>query len=106
MLGTPPPAGIDPKTLNASANDKAKVIQALKDSFLHFTNAILAVKDSELDKEIRTSRGQMTMRGSFFMITGHFGEHLGQSIAYARSIGVVPPWTAERQRQESEKPKM
>ena len=106
MLGTPAPAGFDPKTLAASANDKAKVIQALKDSFIHFRNAILAVKDSDLDKEIKTSRGQMTLRGSFFMISGHFGEHLGQSIAYARSIGVVPPWTAERQRQDSDKPKM
>jgi len=106
MLGTPPPAGLDPKTLNASVNGKAKVIQALKDSFQHFTNAILAIKDSELDKEIKTPRGQMTVRGSFFMISGHFGEHLGQSIAYARSIGIVPPWTAERQRQDADKPKM
>jgi uncharacterized damage-inducible protein DinB len=105
MLGTPPPAGVDPKALMASSGDKAKVIQALKDSFLHFRNAILAIKDSELEKEIKTSRGQTTIRGAFFMISGHFGEHLGQSIAYARSIGIVPPWTEERLRQEAEKPK-
>lgn len=105
MLGTPPPAGIDVKTLMASSGDKAKVIQALKDSFTYFENAILAVKDSELEKEIRTSRGQMTIRGSFFVMTGHFGEHLGQSIAYARMNGIVPPWTEERQKQEGEKPK-
>lgn len=105
MLGTPPPAGFDPKTLAATSGDKTKVMQTLKDSFLHFRNAILAVKDSELDKEIKTPRGQTTIRGAFFMMTGHFGEHLGQSIAYARSIGVVPPWTEERQRQESERPK-
>ena len=36
---------------------------------------------------------QTTLRGSFIAITGHFGEHLGQSIAYARVNGVVPPWT-------------
>ena len=24
---------------------------------------------------------------------GHYQEHLGQSIAYARSNGVVPPWS-------------
>ncbi len=104
MLGTPPPAGLDTKTLMASANDKAKVIQALKDSFAHFRNAVLAIRDSELDREIKTSRGQMTIRGAFFFITGHFGEHLGQSIAYARSVGTVPPWTEERQRQEPQKP--
>jgi uncharacterized damage-inducible protein DinB len=105
MLGTPPPAGIDPKAMMASSADKAKVIQALKDSFVYFRNAILAIRDSELDKEIKTPRGQTTIRGSFFLITGHLGEHLGQSIAYARSINIVPPWTAERQQQEPEKPK-
>jgi len=105
MLGTPYPLGLDLKALMASSNDKSKVIQALKDSFAHFRNAILVIKDSELDKEVKTPRGQTTIRGSFFLISGHYGEHLGQSIAYARSIGIVPPWTEERQRQESEKSK-
>jgi uncharacterized damage-inducible protein DinB len=105
MLGTPPPAGYDPKTLMAESNDKAAVIQDLKDSFAHFRSAILDLKDSDLSKEVKTPRGQTTIRGAFFIITGHFGEHLGQSIAYARSIGIVPPWTQERMRQESEKSK-
>jgi uncharacterized damage-inducible protein DinB len=105
MLGTPPPAGYDAKALMASSNDKAKVSQDLKDSFVYFRSAILSVKDSELDKQIKTPRGETTIRGSFFLITGHYGEHLGQAVAYARSVGVVPPWTEERMRQESEKSK-
>jgi uncharacterized damage-inducible protein DinB len=106
MLGTPLPVGYEPKSFIAASTDKAKVIQALKDSFAHMREAILAVKESELDKEIKTSRGQTTIRGFFFMISGHYGEHLGQSIAYARSVGIVPPWTEERLRQqEAEKPK-
>jgi uncharacterized damage-inducible protein DinB len=106
MLGTAYPANLDPKALVAGANDKAKVIQALKDSFAHMREAILAIKETDLEKEIKTPRGQSTIRGAFFMISGHYGEHLGQSIAYARSIGIVPPWTEERQRQqEAEKPK-
>ena len=105
MLGTPFPAGVDPKALMASSTEKPKVIQALKDSFAQIRTAILAIKDSELDKEIKTPRGQTTIRGSFFLISGHYGEHLGQSVAYARSIGIVPPWTEERQRQEAEKSK-
>src|SRR6266849_9639543 len=48
-LGTPPPTGIDPKTIMAGANDKAKTVQALKDSFVHFRSAILAIKDSDMD---------------------------------------------------------
>jgi uncharacterized damage-inducible protein DinB len=105
MLGTPIPPATDLKALMASSGDKAKVTQALKDSFVHFRGAILAIKDSDLDREIKTPRGQNTIRGAFFLITGQYGEHLGQSIAYARAAGIVPPWTEERQRQEAEKHK-
>jgi len=105
VLGTPYPVGLDPKTIITSAGDKAKVLQALKDSFAHMRNAILAIKDSDLEKEVKTSRGETTIRGAFFIFSGHFGEHLGQSIAYARAVGIVPPWTAERLQQEAEKPK-
>jgi len=104
-LGTPIPAGIDPKAFAASAGDKAKVLQALKDSFAHFRTAVLAVKDSELDNPQKTPRGQTTVRGLFLLICGHYGEHLGQAIANARQMGIVPPWTEERLRQEAEKPK-
>ena len=105
MLGTPFPAGVDPKAMMAYASDKAKVMQALKDSFAQIRAAILAVKDSDLNKEIKTPRGPTTILGAFFMVSGQYGEHLGQSIVYSRLVGVVPPWTEERQRQETEKPK-
>jgi hypothetical protein len=104
-LGTPLPTTFDPKALAAEAGDKTKVLQALKDSFVHFRNAVLVVKDTELDKEIKTPRGQTTIRGSLFQIDGNIGELLGQSIVYARATGIVPPWVAERQPQESERPK-
>ena len=35
-----------------------------------------------------------TYRAVFLVIVGHISEHLGQSIAYARMNGVVPPWSA------------
>jgi uncharacterized damage-inducible protein DinB len=104
-LGTPIPAGVDPKAFIASANDKAKVVQALKDSFAHMRQAILAIKDSDLDNAQKMFGRQTTVHGAFIMITGHYGEHLGQSIAYARQIGIVPPWTEERMKQEAAKPK-
>jgi uncharacterized damage-inducible protein DinB len=107
-LGTAPPAGFDFKSVTAISSDKAKTVQALKDSFAHLRGAILALSDADLDKPQKMFGRQTTQRGAFFMITGHFGEHLGQSIAYARMNGVVPPWTEEAQKQEqkqSEKPK-
>ena len=105
MLGTPLPSNVDPKAMMASANDKAKVMQALKDSFAQMRAAILTLKDSDLNREMKTARGPDTILGMFFRISGQYGEHLGQSIVYARLVGVVPPWTEERLRQEGEKGK-
>jgi uncharacterized damage-inducible protein DinB len=104
--GTQLPAGLDLKSLTASAGDKGKTVQTLKESFAYFRQAILAITDSDMDKPQKMFGRQTTVRGSFIMITGHFGEHLGQSIAYARVNGIVPPWTAEAQQNAGEKPKM
>jgi uncharacterized damage-inducible protein DinB len=106
-LGSPPPPGFDPKAVNATANDKAKTVQDLKDSFAHFRQAILALSDADSDKPLKLFGRQTTQRGAFVMITGHTGEHLGQSIAYARMNGVVPPWTepAQPPQKARDKPK-
>lgn len=93
------PAGLDMKALGALATDKAKTVQALKDSFAHFRQSILALGDGDADKPQKMFGRQTTLRGSFIIVTGHFGEHLGQSIAYGRTNGVVPPWTEEQQKQ-------
>lgn len=106
-FGKQPPAGFDFKAVNALSTDKAKTVQALKDSFAHFKEAIQALSNGDADKPQKMFGRQTTLRGSFIMVTGHFGEHLGQSIAYARTNGIVPPWTEEQQQQQkqSEKPK-
>jgi uncharacterized damage-inducible protein DinB len=106
-LGTQPPAGFDFNSITAMSTDKAKTVEALKDSFAHFRQAIQALSEADADKPQKMFGRQTTLRGSFILITGHFGEHLGQSIAYARMNGVVPPWTEEQQRQQkqAEKPK-
>ncbi len=99
-LGTPPPAGFDPKAIMANAADKPKTVQGLKDSFAYFRQAVLSLSDADLDKPLKLFGQQTTYRGAFIMITGHTGEHLGQSIAYARMNGIVPPWTEEQQQQQ------
>ena len=104
-LGTQPPAGVDFKAITASAEDKSKDVQGLKDSFAHLKKAILALSDADSDKAMKMFGHDTTQRGAFLLITGHTGEHLGQSIAYARMNGVVPPWTAEAESKAAEKPK-
>lgn len=103
LVGTPPPIGVDVKGLEKSTTDKAKVIATLKASFAHARKAITAMPDSDLDKSMDWFGGKNTERGILLFITRHAAEHLGQSIAYARFIGVVPPWTEDAQKQQKEK---
>lgn len=100
-LGTPFPAGFDIKAVSAMSGDKARVQQALKESFAHFRITILALSDGDADKPQKMFNRETTLRGALMMIDRHWGEHLGQSIAYARVNGVVPPWTEESQRQQT-----
>ena len=106
-LGTAPPAGFDVKAILALSTDKPKLLQTIKDSFAHFRGAIMALNEADADKPQKMFNRSTTLRGSFIAISGHFGEHLGQSIAYARVHGVVPPWTEEFQQQQkpADKPK-
>jgi uncharacterized damage-inducible protein DinB len=99
-LGLQAPAGLDFKAIQATAADKAKVTQVLKESFAHLRQAILAINDGDMDKAQKMFGRDTTVRGAFTMIVGHFGEHLGQSIAYARVNGITPPWTEEAQQQQ------
>ena len=93
LVGTLPPEGIDIKNLEKSTTDKAKVIATLKDSYAHARKAITGMPDADLEKSFDWFGGKNTERGALIFIVRHGAEHLGQLIAYARTIGVVPPWT-------------
>jgi len=109
LVGTPPPAGLDLKDIEKSTTDKAKVVATLKDSFAHAKKAITTMPDADLEKSMDWFGGKNTERGILIFILRHGAEHLGQSIAYARFIGIVPPWTGdfqkEREKQNSPKGK-
>lgn len=98
LVGTPPPSGLDVKGLEKSTTDKSKVIATLKDSFAHAKAAIKSMADADLEKSMDWFGGKNTERGILLFIVRHAAEHLGQSIAYARSSGIVPPWTEDARR--------
>jgi len=103
LVGTPPPAGLDVKSLEKSSTDKAKVIATLKDSFGHAKDAIKAMPDADLEKSMDWFGGKNTERGILLFIVRHAAEHLGQSITYARLVSVVPPWTEDAQKKQPDK---
>ncbi len=93
-IGTPAPDGFAPQGFDKSTTDKAKVVEQLKQSFAHMRGAALKASDADADKTMPWMGGStITQRGFLVFVVRHAGEHLGQSIAYARVNGVVPPWS-------------
>lgn len=101
-LGVQPPQDVDRPGLE-KLSDKSKLIDALKNSFDHYRQAVLKIPDEDLEKAVKMLNRQGTIREALLFVAAHQPEHLGQLIAYARMTGVVPPWTAERQQQQMKK---
>jgi uncharacterized damage-inducible protein DinB len=95
FAGVTPPPGI-PQDMEKTITEKEKVIEALKKSFVHLHHAVENTPDSDFDKKVKFFGGEeATVRYVFLVAASHCHEHLGQSIAYARTNGIVPPWSKE-----------
>lgn len=70
---------------------RTEMLAAVDESFEFFLDAI-DLTAGELDREI-TLGAPTTVGDVWIRAVTHLHEHLGQSIAYARSNGVVPPWS-------------
>ncbi len=103
LLGVPIPAGFD-QNFEKVYTDKAKVLEWLKLSFTNVKQAATTLPDSELDQTIKIFGRDGTKRSLLLRIISHGHEHLGQSIAYARMNGIVPPWTEEAQQRQQQAP--
>jgi uncharacterized damage-inducible protein DinB len=97
FMGVQPPAGIDRST-ETGVTDKAKVVAMLRQSFDNVRSVVLKTPDADLDKKVKVFGGrEMSERALIMTMGNHMHEHLGQSIAYARSNGVTPPWSEAAQ---------
>ena len=77
----------------APITDPEKLQEALKASYLNLQKAIAGLSDSDLQTPVKLFGHDLTKQGAVMLLLGDQHEHLGQSIAYARSNGVVPPWS-------------
>ena len=98
LIGTPSPAGFQGKGYEQSITEKARIIEQVKQSFAHLQKAVLNLSEADGEKTVKIPGRESTYRGALLFIARHLGEHLGQSIAYARINGITPPWTEEAQR--------
>ncbi|HAI41425.1 MULTISPECIES: DinB family protein [Maribacter] len=91
-LGFAPPEDIDIMGLS-KITGKENIIAALKKSNEFVLNNITKVEDGTLDEEVDFGFMKSNKLGGLLAIMEHNGEHKGQLIAYARTNGVVPPWS-------------
>ena len=91
FLGMQPPDDM-PKDIE-KITDKKEVIAALQKSFDHLRTILKNTSDADLEKPVKLFGKPTTHRGVFVTALNHLHEHLGQSIAYARMNGIVPPWS-------------
>jgi uncharacterized damage-inducible protein DinB len=77
----------------APITDPGKMQDALKASYANLQKAITGLSDNDLQAHVKLFGRDMTKQGAVMLILEDQHEHLGQSIAYARSNGVVPPWS-------------
>jgi uncharacterized damage-inducible protein DinB len=77
----------------AQVIEPEKLQEALKTSYANVQKAIEGLSDADLKAPVKMFGKDMTKEGAVRYLFGDQHEHLGQSIAYARSNGVVPPWS-------------
>jgi uncharacterized damage-inducible protein DinB len=77
----------------ASITDPEKMQEALKTSYAKLHETIAGLSDGDLKAPVKLFGKDMTKEGAVRYLFGDQHEHLGQSIAYARTNGVVPPWS-------------
>ena len=77
----------------APITDPGKMQDALKASYANLQKAITGLSDNDLQTHVKLFGRDMTKQAALMLILNDQHEHLGQSIAYARSNGVVPPWS-------------
>jgi uncharacterized damage-inducible protein DinB len=92
LFGTAAPTGVDIEGLE-KITDRDRVLSTLKASFAHLTKVVEGTPDGKLPETMKMFGQDVTVAGGIHVAVAHIHEHLGQLIAYARSIGVAPPWS-------------
>ena len=92
-MGVALPAAVRLDTLEAVAT-KAEVLALLRQSAEYVRMAVKQMPESQLAATTRLYGRDVGRWAVLFQLLAHMNEHLGQSIAYARMNGVVPPWSS------------
>jgi len=79
--------------LEKTVAEKQRVVALLERSLAAVREADEKAGAADLDKTVNFFGRDKTARAVFLRILVHVNEHMGQSVAYARVNGIVPPWS-------------
>lgn len=103
MMGAETPAGVDRKALEKSTTDRARIVEELNKSWEFAQKAIHGMTNADFAKLLPKLGPQANAGDVVYILVSDHHEHLGQSVAYAREIGITPPWTVAAQKAAAEK---
>jgi uncharacterized damage-inducible protein DinB len=79
--------------LEKTVTDKQRVVAMLERSLAAVREAFEKAGAADLDKRVNFFGRDMSARAVYLRILARVNEHMGQSVAYARVNGIVPPWS-------------
>lgn len=103
LMGATPPSDLDRKNFEKKTTDRDKIIAELNRSWDFARKAINGMSNADFAKLLPKLGPQANAGDVVYILVADAHEHLGQSIAYARMNGIVPPWTVEAQKKAAEK---
>ena len=86
------PRGVALDTLERMT-DKAQIVALLRSSAEYVRQGIGQMPEARLAESTQLYGRTVPQWSVLLQLVAHMNEHLGQSIAYARMNGVVPPWS-------------
>jgi len=93
-LGVEPSAGLESfADWEETSTAKVDALKILAPSFDHVRQVLAEMDAAALEKGTRLYGRDVAQWAVLLQLLAHMNEHLGQSIAYARMNGVVPPWS-------------
>jgi uncharacterized damage-inducible protein DinB len=95
QIGATPAPGYKKDGYESSTTDKAAIIAQLNQSFDYVHAYVESMSNADFAKPELKFGPQANAGDIIYIIIADDHEHLGQSVAYARVNGIVPPWTAE-----------
>jgi len=102
--GVAPFPGFEAKGFEKSTTGKAKIIDWLNKSFAYAIASVQSMSNADFAKALPKLGPDANQGDVIYLMVVHAHEHLGQSIAYARANGIVPPWTAAALKKNSKAP--